>query len=337
MSDREYSFYTWNLKDYLSTDTDTDTYRYAAVVDVIRELGATVIAVQEVTAASQAAAMAQMARLADLTGMTATVSAGGPGEAASDRPVYAGGAGGNRFATGLLWARDTSVRVHPDSFRVYGGSDFFHSLTKVDLTIGGERMTVASGHYCPIGQPRRASEAKRVVSAMPLDGLGLVGSDGNTIGFARVPDGMGGYRFYDDDPYASRPWQPGFVHTCTWTTDERGEIVAHQADREAARILAAGGLHDVAPTIGAEWTPTAGHQPHRCARHRSPHRLHPRHRRNDEAGHPLRGAQHGASPVRQRPHARRRVLGPGPLTAGGTRRCRHRPGARLERTTGHLR
>jgi hypothetical protein len=31
-----------------------------------------------------------------------------------------------------------------------------------------------------------------------------------------VPAGAGGYRFYDDDPYPDQPWQPGFVHTCTW-------------------------------------------------------------------------------------------------------------------------
>ena len=253
----EYSFYTWNLKDLWADEADTD--RYAAVVGVLRELGATVVAVQEVIAADQAAAMSQLARLADLTGMTATVSPGGAGDADSHRPVYAGGAGGNRFATGLLWARDADVIVHPDSFRVYGGSDFFHSLTKVDLTIGVDRITVASWHGCPIGQPRRASEAERVVSALLSSELGIIGSDANTIGSARVPDGVGGYRYYDDDPYAGQPWQPGFVHTCTWTTDDRGEIIEHQADRAAARILAAGGLLDVAPTIGAPWTPTAGH------------------------------------------------------------------------------
>jgi endonuclease/exonuclease/phosphatase family metal-dependent hydrolase len=91
----EYSFYTWNLKDFWTADTGTD--RYAAVVDVIRQLDATVIAVQEVIAADQATAMA---RLAELTGMTATVSAGSSGEAAADRPVYAEGSGGNRFVTG---------------------------------------------------------------------------------------------------------------------------------------------------------------------------------------------------------------------------------------------
>ena len=49
------------------------------------------------------------------------------------------------------------------------------------------------------------------------------------------------------------------MHTCTWTTDDRCEIIEYQADRAAARILAAGGLHDVAPTIGAPWTPIAEH------------------------------------------------------------------------------
>ncbi|MEU1813252.1 hypothetical protein [Micromonospora aurantiaca (nom. illeg.)] len=254
---REYSFYTWNLKDFWAADADTD--RCAAVVDVIRELGATVIAVQEVIAADQATAMARLARLADLTGMTATVPAGDSGEADSGRPIYAGGAGGNRFATGLLWARDAGITVHPKTFRVYGGGDFFHSLTKVDLIIGGDRITVASWHGCPIGQPRRASEAERVVSALLSSELAIIGSDANTIGSARVPDGAGGYRDYDEDPYACRPWQRGFVHTCTWTTGDSGEVVEHHADRTAARIMAAGGLYDVAPTIGAPWTATAGH------------------------------------------------------------------------------
>jgi len=60
----DYNFYTWNLKDVWAADADAD--RYTAVIGVLRELGATVIAVQEVTAADQAAAMAQLARLADL-------------------------------------------------------------------------------------------------------------------------------------------------------------------------------------------------------------------------------------------------------------------------------
>ncbi|MEV6927055.1 hypothetical protein AB0M46_21480 [Dactylosporangium sp. NPDC051485] len=255
----EYSFYTWNLKDFWAAGGDAD--RYAAVVEVIRDLGATVLAVQEVIAADQAAAMAQLARLADLTGMTATVNTASTGSTggADVQPVHAGGAGGHRFATGLLWSADAGITVHEDTFRVYGSSDFFHSLTKLDLTIGGDRITVASWHGCPIGQARRASEAERVVSALLSSELGIIGSDANTIGAARVPDGRGGYRDYDDDPYAGQPWQPGFVHTCMWSTDAAGGVVSHQADRAAARILAAGGLHDVAPAIGAPWTATAGH------------------------------------------------------------------------------
>lgn len=54
---------------------------------------------------------------------------------------------------------------------------------------------------------------------------------------------------HNDDPYARRPWQSGFVHVCTWQ-DLAGVIRTHRADRAAARILAAGGLHDVAPAVG---------------------------------------------------------------------------------------
>ena len=209
----ESSVYTWNLRDFWASDADAD--RYAAVVEVIRELRPTVIAVQEVIAADQATAMVQLARLAELTQMSATVSAGSSGEADSDRPTSAGAAGGNRFATGLTWARDLDITVQPNSFRPYRRNDFFHSLTKLDLKLGGERITVASWHGCPIGQPRRASEAERVVSALLGSDFATIGSDVNSIGYARVPDGHSGYRFYDDDPYAAQPWQPGFVHTCT--------------------------------------------------------------------------------------------------------------------------
>lgn len=245
-------FATYNLMDMFAGDDQAA--RYAQVAEVVAGLRADVVAVQELTAATQPVAEAQVARLAEMTGMTATVTAGG------QRPVHAAGAGGNRFAVGLLWRNSPAIVARPDTLRVYGAASFFHSLVKLTLTVDGAPITFASWHACPIGKYRRADEAERVISAIGRAGPALLGCDGNTIGYATVTAADGTRQFYDDDPYAKRPWQPGFVHTCTWE-DDAGVIRSHHADRAAARILAAGGLHDVAPTLGERWAPTAGHHP----------------------------------------------------------------------------
>ncbi|MEU1813360.1 endonuclease/exonuclease/phosphatase family protein [Micromonospora aurantiaca (nom. illeg.)] len=252
-------FATYNTKDLFANDDPDSVRRYGWVAEVIAELDADVVAVQEITATTQPAAEALLAHLAEMTGMTATISpATGPGGA-----VYAAGAGGHRLAVGLLWRKDPAIVVQPDTVRVYGASSFFHSLIKLAMTIDGVPITVASWHAAPVGKHRRADEAERVVSAVAFTGRpALVGCDGNTIGSATIVDPVSGERaLYDADPYAAQPWQPGFVHTCTWQTDDDGVIVSHAADRTPTQTLSAGGLRDVAPTLGVPWAPTAGHHP----------------------------------------------------------------------------
>ena len=246
-------FGTYNLMNF---DSTKDGERGRQLARVIDGMGVDVLAVQELTAATQEQAERQLAALAAMTGMTATL----PGQDGAAR--YAAGAGGNRFAVGLLWRDDPAIVALPETQRVYAGGNFFHSLIRMSFLIDGKKVSFVSWHGRPIGRRGRADEAERVRSAVAGYGPAFVGCDANTIGYARVIDPETQKpKFYDDDPYEHQPWQPGFIHTCTWQEDELGKIRAHRADREAARVLQAGGLHDVAAMLGTPWTATSGHHP----------------------------------------------------------------------------
>lgn len=253
---------------------DADADRYAVVIGVVRDLDASVVAVQDVIAADQAAAMAQLARLADLSEMTATVSAGGSGEPDSHQPTYAGGAGGNRFATGWLWRRRRRHRRGP------GHLPGVRRQRRRPLADEGRPEDRWGPQHCGAvtrGPARTATPGQRSrASRLRTDKQQAedLGSAANTIGFARAPDGTGGYRYYDDDPYAGQPWQPGCAHTCTATTDASCEIIAHQADRTASRILAEGGPM-TSPLPSAPQGTDRRAPPHRRARHGPAHRLSP--------------------------------------------------------------
>jgi len=88
----------------------------------------------------------------------------------------------------------------------------------------------------------------------------LIGADWNTECADRI-ESFGGWELYEPaDPYASVEWFADLIYQCRWEYDERGRR-RHWADRRPGDVLWAGGLHDAAALLRAEWHPTAGHHP----------------------------------------------------------------------------
>lgn len=88
----------------------------------------------------------------------------------------------------------------------------------------------------------------------------LVGADWNTECADRVLS-AGRWDLYEPaDPYAGIEWFADLIHQCQWDYDEHGQR-RHWADLRPGDVLWAGGLHDAAALIGADWHPTAGHHP----------------------------------------------------------------------------
>jgi endonuclease/exonuclease/phosphatase family metal-dependent hydrolase len=243
-------FSTYNLLD-LAGPSD----HYAEVVGVIASLDADVLAVQEVLAPDPESAARGLRQLAADSGMRCMV----PGGGASVPSVAFGGHG---YHVGLMW-RD-GIEPVPDSLRCLGGRDLWHGLAMVTLDVGGTPVRHASFHATPFGRSLRVSQNERLLAAVtrPPGGVPtLIGADWNTDCADRVlVDGA--WRLYESfDPYAASAWFPDLVYQCEWEYDAVTGTRRHWADRRAGDVLWAGGLHDAAAVLGAEWQPTTGHHP----------------------------------------------------------------------------
>lgn len=251
-------FSTYNVLNLFEDASAAGREHYAVIVEVIRGLGADVLAIQEIRGPDGRSARAGLRRLAADAGMRCRVPgpAGGTG-----RTALATGPHG--FHAGLLW-RD-GIEAVPGSFRGYGKGDFWHSLACVTLDLGGPLARHAAFHATPFGRRLRADQNERLVAALtnPPGSLpALVGADWNTECADRVLDAeSGAWSLYEPrDPYAGIGWFGELIYQCEWDYDERGGR-AHRADRRPGDVLWAGGLHDAAAALRAPWQPTAGHHP----------------------------------------------------------------------------
>jgi len=238
----------------LSAEGPGDARRhYEAIVGVIRSLGTDVLAVQEIVAPDEQAAANCLRRLASDAGMRCEV----PGPAGRDAALAFGGHG---FHVGLMW-RD-GIESLPGSLCRRGGGDFWHGLAVVTLDVGGTLVRHAAFHATPFGRALRADQNERLVAALTArrDHPVLVGADWNTECADRIESGGSWQRYEPADPYADVDWFPELIHQCQWDYDERGRR-RHWADLRPGDVLWAGGLHDVAALLGAEWHATAGHHP----------------------------------------------------------------------------
>jgi len=248
-------FTTYNLLNLFADDSPPSRRHYETITAVIRSLDPDVLAVQEILAADRLTAARRLRQLADDVGLCSEVP--GPG---GDRET-AIAVGGHGYHVGLMW-RD-SIEAVPGSLRCRGGGDFWHGLAVVTLDVGGTLVRHGSFHATPFGRALRADQNERLVAAITRPAgqpPALVGGDWNTESADRILC-PGGWNLYEPaDPYAGVDWFADLIYQCRWDYDSRGRR-RHWADRRPGDVLWAGGLHDAAALLGAEWQPTTGHHP----------------------------------------------------------------------------
>jgi len=248
-------FTSYNLLDLFGHDSAEGRRHYQAIAAVIRSLRPDVLAVQEILAPEAEVAARRLRQLADDAGLHCDV----PGPGGSSQAALA--FGGHGYHVGLLW-RD-GIEPVPGSLRCYGGRDFWHGLALVTLDVGGTLIRHGSFHAAPFSRGLRADQNERLVAAVtrpPAEPPVLVGADWNTECADRIPAGPAWPLYEPADPYAGVDWFADLIYQCQWDYDEHGRR-RHWADRRPGDVLWAGGLHDVAALVGADWQPTTGHHP----------------------------------------------------------------------------
>jgi endonuclease/exonuclease/phosphatase family metal-dependent hydrolase len=254
-------FASYNMLDLFESGESAGPDHYDLVTEVIGDLDADVLAVQEIRAGSPASARARLRRLAADVGMQCVVPGSGV-RAGRARTALAAGSRG--YHCGLMWRAGSEVV--PGSFRESGAGKLWHSAGWATFRFGGRLVRHGVFHATPFGRELRARE-NHVLLAMlaasqdahlPL----LVGADWNCESADRVrdePDGPA--RLYEPrDPFAHVTWADDMVHQCGFSRDEHGAR-RHWVDRSAGEILVAAGLTDAAAALRAPWQPTVGYFP----------------------------------------------------------------------------
>ena len=253
-------FTSYNLFNLFADDSSAAREHYQAIVGVIRSLDPDVLAVQEILASDGPTAAQRLRQLADDTGLRCDVpSAGAGGSGGGSGAAVA--VGGHGYQVGLMW-RD-GIEPLPGSLRCVGGRDFWHGLAVVTLDVGGTLIRHGAFHASPFCRALRADQNERLVAAITRpegEPPALVGADWNTECADRILL-EGRWELYEPaDPYAGVEWFADLIYQCQWDYDERGQR-RHWADRRPGDVLWAGGLHDAAALIDADWHPTVGHHP----------------------------------------------------------------------------
>lgn len=252
-------FASYNLLDLFATQTAAAQDRYRLVVEVIRDVGADVLAVQEIRAQQPEEAAANLRKLAGDVGMLCQVP-----NRDDKRGRAAIAVGPQGYHCGLLWR--TAIEPVPGSFWESPAGRLWHGAGWLTLDVGGVRVRHATFHASPFGRRIRADQNELLVAmltggrsgAIPL----LAGADWNTESADRIVDeATGDLVLYEPaDPFAAAPWFGGMVYQCDWSYDEHGSRI-HWADRRPGDVLFAGGLLDAAAVLRAPWQPTAGYYP----------------------------------------------------------------------------
>jgi endonuclease/exonuclease/phosphatase family metal-dependent hydrolase len=248
-------FTTYNLLNLFADDSPAAAEHYETIVGVIRSLDSDVLAVQEILAPDGPTAARRLRQLADDTGLRCEV----PGSGAGPEPALA--VGGHGYHVGLMWRDD--IEPLPGSLRWHGARGFWHGLAVVTLDVGGTLVRHGSFHAAPFCRLLRADQNERLVAAITRpegEPPALIGADWNTECADRVL-AAGNWDLYEPaDPYAGVDWFEDLIYQCQWDYDEHGWR-RHWADRRPGDVLWAGGLHDAAALLDADWQPTTGHHP----------------------------------------------------------------------------
>jgi endonuclease/exonuclease/phosphatase family metal-dependent hydrolase len=245
-------FTTYNLLNLFADDSPAGREHYETIVSVIRSLDTDVLAVQEIIAPDGPTAARRLRRLADDAGLRCEVPSA---EAGHEAALAVGGHG---YHVGLMW-RD-GIEPLQDSLRCRGAGHFWHGLAVVTLDVGGTLVRHGAFHATPFGRALRTDQNERLVAAVTRpagEPPALIGADWNTECADRI---LSGELYEPADPYAAVAWFADLIYQCQWDYDEQGRR-RHWADRRPGDVLWAGGLHDAAALIGADWHPTTGHHP----------------------------------------------------------------------------
>jgi endonuclease/exonuclease/phosphatase family metal-dependent hydrolase len=248
-------FTSYNLLDLFADDSPAGREHYAAIVGVIRSVDTDVLAVQEIVAPDGPAAARYLHELADDVGMHCEVPSPGAGREAAIA------VGGHGYHVGLMWRE--GIEPVSGSLRCRGGRDFWHGLAVATLDVGGSLIRHGAFHASPFCRLLRADQNERLVAAVTRpagEPPALIGADWNTECADRIFSAGRWYLYEPADPYAGVDWFDDLIYQCQWDYDEQGRR-RYWADRRPGDVLWAGGLHDVAALVGADWHPTVGHHP----------------------------------------------------------------------------
>lgn len=225
----------------LYADEAGEGRRYRLVEELLRELDADVLAVQELIAAGDGkvrGAADALQWLADAIGRRCVVAG---------RPAVA--VGGGRHHVGLLW-RDGIAPVAGSLAALGRDVGMWHSMVTAVFDVGGPRVRIGAVHLSPFDQGWSRHDAHHVLRSLYRDQLpGLVGGDFN---------GVGADPGYDPDPYRgpdAPAWHPDHVYQLA----DDGSVDRSVAHRLEAPQL--GRLRDCARLVDAPWQPTTGHWP----------------------------------------------------------------------------
>jgi len=264
-------FTTYNMLDLFQSGGVAGRRHYQRVTDVIRGIGADVVAVQEIRGASASQARARLRRLARDVGMCCIVparrgEAGLHGESGQrgESGETALAVGSRGYHCGLMWR--PGLEVVPGSFRESGAGRLWHSAGWATFRLDGRLVRHAVFHATPFGRQLRARQNEllaSMLSAGPDGGVPLlIGADWNAQSADRVPDPRTWQpRLYEpSDPFAAVSWDEDLVHQCCYQDSADG-IRRHWVDLAAGEALVAGGLLDAAAALRAPWQATCGYFP----------------------------------------------------------------------------
>lgn len=242
---------TWNVRDlFLAGARET---RVDAIGEVVKEIGADILCVQEIRGGDPGGSLA---RLGEAAGLDWRAKPGWidyeDGDAESPTPAV--GIGDADFHVGLLWRPE--INPVPGSWRQIGRAQggLWHAAASIALQVGGPvPLSVVCCHLDPFRPEFRFSEAARIAS-LAAGKTAVACGDFNGPSADRRADGS----FYDPDPIEQHGWHEAATYQVAWDDDPNA---APRVDRRAAERLRRSGLVDAAVALDAPWMPSCGHAP----------------------------------------------------------------------------